>query len=242
MPTSSTEPDFRLDGYEAVNARVDEAFWQHVAINQSDLTRLAEHHSDDGRHSHYVLHDRTVTWGIPGEPQIMALHLQRDPEARTFRFQHAMLPLPVMAQSWLIARGCPADSVRLPDGTGTKPADDATRALEQRLTGDGDHFALLTSYTLDDHPSPQITALLRAVAEEEPLPFRVLLEEADLTSFTHTLREGGFATYHEATSWWENHWRGEAVPLPPAPPSALRTSAPGLPPRAPSAPGPGRTR
>lgn len=124
----SHTPDFRLDGYKAVNPHADKAFWQHIAINQNDLTRLAEHHSDDGRHSHYVLHDRTVTWGIPGEPQLIALHLQRIAESRTFRFQHTTLPLPAMAQSWLIARGCPADAIRLPDDMGTASADDTTRA------------------------------------------------------------------------------------------------------------------
>ncbi|WP_329025803.1 hypothetical protein [Streptomyces sp. NBC_00690] len=239
----SPTPDFRLDGYKAVNPHVDRAFWLHIASNEYDLTLLAKHHRDDGRHSHYVLHDRTATWGIPGEPQLIALHLQRDPAARTFRFEHATLPLPAMAQSWLIARGCPTDSIRrLPDGMGTTPADDTTRALEERLMGDGDHFALLSSYTDDTSASPQITVLLRAVDEAGPLPFRVLLEEIDLTDFTHTLREGGFATFGEATSWWENHWQGQAVPLPPAPPSAVRTAAPGLPPQPPTAPLPGRAR
>ncbi|MFI1886002.1 hypothetical protein [Streptomyces jumonjinensis] len=241
MPSHS--PDFRLDGYEAVNPRVQKAFWQHIDINQNDLIRLADHHSEDGRHSHYVLHDQSVTWGIPGEPQLIALHLQRDPAERTFRFEHATLPLASMAQSWLIARGCPPDAIRLPGDMGTTAADDATRALEERLKGDGDSFALLTSYTDDHHTSHQITVLLRAVDEEEAQPFRVLLEQADLTTFTHTLREGGFDTFKEATTWWESHWRGEGPPLPAISPPARRTSAPGLPPAGPSTtPTPRRAR
>ncbi|MGW6454369.1 hypothetical protein ACWF94_00320 [Streptomyces sp. NPDC055078] len=238
----SLTPDFRVDGYEAVKPLADEAFWQHIAMNQNDLTKLADHHSDDGRHSHYVLHDRTATWGLPGEPQLIALHLQRDPEARTFRFQHARLPLPSMAQSWLIARGCPKDAVRLPTDLGTTPADDATRALEDRLMADGDHFALLTSYTDDGPTAPQTTVLLRAVDEKEPLPFRVLLETADTDAWTHTLVEGGFATFDEATAWWEDHWRGADVPLPALPPPARRTTAPSLPPGPSTAPLPGRAR
>ncbi|MFD9715820.1 hypothetical protein [Streptomyces sp. NPDC059076] len=238
----SPTPDFRLDGYKAVNPQVDEAFRLHIASNEYDLVSLADHHSDDGRHSHYVLHDKSATWGIPGEPQLIALHLQRTPAAGTFRFEHATLPLPAMAQSWLIARGCPPDGIRLPDGTGTTPADDTTRALEERLLGDGDHFALLTSYTDDTSATPQITVLLRALDEAEPLPFRVLLQEVDLDGFTHTLREGGFTTFDEATHWWENHWQGHTVPLPPTPPSAPRTAAPGLPPQPPTAPLPRRAR
>ncbi|WP_329558855.1 hypothetical protein OG711_07830 [Streptomyces uncialis] len=240
MPSHT--PDFRLDGYKAVNPHADKAFWQHIAINQNDLTRLAEHHSDDGRHSHYVLHDRTVTWGIPGEPQLIALHLQRIAESRTFRFQHTTLPLPAMAQSWLIARGCPADAIRLPDDMGTASADDTTRALEERLTRGGDDFVLLTSYTDDTSTKPTTTVLLRALDEGEPLPFRVLLEVVDTDAWTHTLREGAFSSFEEATAWWEGHWSGEAVPLPAPAHPARRTSVPGLPPRPPAVPGPGRAR
>ncbi|WP_416986844.1 hypothetical protein [Streptomyces sp. T028] len=237
MPTSTL--DFRLDDYEAVNDRVDEQFWQHIASEHDMLTVLAEHHTTDDQHSFYVLHNRAVTWGIPGEPQIVALHLKRDTAARTFRFAHAELPLPAMAQSWLIARGCPEARILLPQGMGTTPADDATRALEERLRRDGDHFALLTSYTHDSEPI-QTTVLLRALDERAPVPFRVLLEKADTDTFTHTLREGGFATFEAATTWWEAHWSGEDIPLPAPAPSVRRTTLPAAPARPTPPRGPSR--
>ncbi|MFD9817463.1 hypothetical protein [Streptomyces violascens] len=227
MPTY--EPDFRLDGYDAVNDRVSEQFWQHIDAHQSDFTVLADHHSEDAEHSFYVMHDRSATWGIPGEPQIVALHLKRDVGARTFGFDHKVLPLPAMAQSWLIARGCPEGEILLPQGLGTTPADQATRALETRLRSDGNHFALLTSYTDDTSTPMQTTVMLRAIDERAPLPFRVLLEAADTTAWTHTLREGGFATFEAATQWWEAHWSGEQVPLPTASPAARHTAAPVVP-------------
>ncbi|MFH9071425.1 hypothetical protein [Streptomyces alboflavus] len=235
MPSS---PDFRLDGYDAVNDRVAEQFWQHIDIEATELTVLAEYHTDDERHSYYVLHNGAVTWGIPGEPQLVALHLQRDVQARTFRFQHEQLPLVPMAQSWLIARGCPKDAIGLRPDMGTDAADEATKALEDRLTSDGDHFALVTSYTSDDDPDRvQITVLLAAIDEKAPLRFRVLLEEVDTEHWTHTLREGGFATYEQATAWWQAHWSGEDVPLPTAQ-TATRHSAPSTLPGLPSAPAP----
>lgn len=209
----SYEPDFRLDGYEVVNNNVAEQFWGSIGIEQDDMTVLAEHHSADGEHSFFVMHNRAVTWGIPGEPQIAALHLKRDAATHTFRFASEMLPLPSMAQSWLVARGCPEEEILLPDGMGTAPADDATRALEKRLLSDGDHFALLTSYTYDSEPI-ETTVLLRALDEKAALPFRVLLEEVDSDAWTHTLREGGFQTFEAATQWWEAHWRGDKPPLP----------------------------
>lgn len=234
MPST---PDFRLDGYDAVNDRVAEQFWQHIDIESTELTVLAEHHTDDQRHSYYVMHNRAVTWGIPGEPQLVALHLQRDVEARTFRFQHERLPLPAIAQSWLIARGCPKEAIGLRPDMGTDAADEATKALEDRLTTDGDHFALVTSYTSDDPDRMQITVLLAAIDEKAPLRFRVLLEEVDTEHWTHTLREGGFQTYEQATAWWHAHWSGEDVPLPTAP-LATRHRAPSAMPGIPAAPAP----
>ncbi|MET9294357.1 hypothetical protein [Streptomyces sp. NPDC003077] len=238
----SYEPDFRLDDYQAADDRVDEQFSQHIAGDQDMLTVLAEHHTSDDRHSFYVLHNQSVTWDTPGKPQMVALHLQRDVAARTFRFDHAELPLPAMAQSWLIARGCPEDKTLLSRDTGTAPADDATRTLEERLRGDGDHFALLTSYTRDSPPE-QTTVLLRACDEREPLPFRVLLEEIDTDAWTHTLREGGFTTFEAATRWWEAHWYGEDVPLPAPPASDRRAALPSTPGRpVPPAPPRGHSR
>ncbi|KPC62640.1 hypothetical protein [Streptomyces chattanoogensis] len=224
MPPST--PDFRLDGYEAVNDRVAECFWQHIEIDHRELTVLAEHHTPDDQHSYFVLHNGAVTWGIPGEPQLVALHLQRDVQARTFRFQHTPLPLPSMAQSWLIARGCPKESIGLRADMGPDAADEATTALEERLMSDCDHFALVTSYTDDNPDSMQTTVLLRAIDEKAPVPFRVLLEEVDTDTWTHTLREGTFTTFKEATDWWEAHWSGQGVLLPTAPPAARRTALP----------------
>ncbi|MFE3775262.1 hypothetical protein [Streptomyces sp. NPDC059122] len=83
-----------------------------------------------------------------------------------------------------------------------------TRGLEARLRRDGGHFALLTSYTHDSEPM-QTTVMLRALDERAPLPFRVLLEEVDTETWTHTLSEGAFATFGATTQWWEAHWRGD---------------------------------
>ncbi|WP_420036056.1 hypothetical protein ACN2WE_30980 [Streptomyces sp. cg28] len=226
----STDPDFRLDGYEAVNNVVADQFWMHIGMDQFHMTLLAEHHTDDAQHSYFVMHNRSVTWGIPGEPQLVALHLKRDPAARTYQFDHAELPLPSMAQSWLMARGCPEERILLPDGMGTAAADDATRVLEQRLRSDGDHFALLASYTYDDEPI-ETTMMLRAVDEKAAMPFRVLLEEVDTTTWTHTLREGGFQSFEAATQWWEAHWMGDKPQLPSASPITRATTVPGLPAR-----------
>ncbi|MFP8903909.1 hypothetical protein [Streptomyces atacamensis] len=219
------ELDLRLDGFVAADEQTEKAFRRAIQSEQTELTPLAEHHTPDGA-SYYVLHNRAVTWGIPGEPQLVALHLRRDRETKTFRFDHAALPLPAMAQSWLIHRGCPPEEISLAPGTGTAPADEATRALEQRLMGDGDRFALLHSYTDDDPDHAMTVAVLRCLDERSPSPFRVLHEDVDTDSWTHTLREGGFATSAEAHRWCEDALRGQAPVLPPVQPAARSVPRP----------------
>ncbi|MFC0844716.1 hypothetical protein ACFH04_13510 [Streptomyces noboritoensis] len=221
-------PDFRLDGYQTATPTEEEAFWRHIGVGEFDLSVLAEHHTP--QHSFFVCHDGAATWGHPGEPQIVALHLQRDPATRTFGFDHAVLPLAAMAQSWLIARGCPREAIALRTDIGTDPADETTVALQERVIGDGNTYALLTSYTRDTARPVQTAVMLRSLDPGEQQPFRILLETADLDTWQHTLREGAFPTHQAATDWWDTWTVGEPAPLPrlaPAPRS--HTTPPSVP-------------
>ncbi|MEV5449580.1 hypothetical protein [Streptomyces sp. NPDC052535] len=208
--------DFALDDLDADEERYLD-FYRKVAIHEDMLVPLAQHH--DGRNSYYVLFDRAATWG-PGMPQVLAVHLQRDYEKQTFSFEQAALPLPAMAQSWLIHRGCPPDAISLDPDLGPPPADEATRALERRLAEDGDRYATGYSYTSDDPDDMVIVVVLRARDEQAPSPFRVVVEEVDTGTWTHTLREGGFDTAGEAMQWCDDRLTGEAGLLPPARPAA----------------------
>ncbi|MGW2046228.1 hypothetical protein ACWCPF_13740 [Streptomyces sp. NPDC001858] len=211
------EVDFELDDFDA-DEEMYLDFQRKVAVHEDMLVPLAEHHH--GPHSYYVLFDRSATWGHPGMPQVLAVHLQRDREKRTFTFEHAPMPLPAMAQSWLIHRGCPPAAISLNPDSGPPPADDATRALERRLAGDGDHYAIGYSYTCDDPDDMVVVVALRALDERAPSPFRVVVEEVDTDTWTHTLREGGFDTVGEALQWCDDRLTGEASPLPPVRPAA----------------------
>ncbi|MGW1817025.1 hypothetical protein ACWCQM_26070 [Streptomyces sp. NPDC002125] len=209
--------NFELDDFDADEERSFDFYCQ-VAVHEDMLVPLAEHHS--GPHSFYVLFDRTATWGHPGKPQLLAVRLQRDFEKKTFAFERAALPLPAMAQSWLIQRGCPHEAIGLDPELGPPPADEATRALEKRLADYGDRYAMGYSYTCDD-PDDMVTVVaLRALDERAPSPYRVVVEEVDTDAWTHTLREGGFDTKETALQWCEDRLTGEASPLPPVRPSA----------------------
>ncbi|CAL9415065.1 hypothetical protein SUDANB174_05625 [Streptomyces sp. enrichment culture] len=217
--------DFELDDLDADEERYLD-FYRNVAVHQDMLVPLAEHH--DGPNSFYVLFDRTATWGHPGMPQVLAVHLQREHEKRTFSFEHAPLPLPAMAQSWLLHRGCPHDAIGLDPELGPPPADEATRALERRLVGDGDRYAMGYSHTSDDPNDMVIVVVLRARDEQASSPFRVVVEEVDTQRWTRTLREGGFATAGEALQWCDDRLTGEAGPLPPVRPTATASRPAGV--------------
>lgn len=185
---SIPQVDFELDDFDADEEKYLD-FYRQVAVREDMLVPLAEHHTPNGAHSYYVLFDRTATYGHPGMPQYVAVHLKRDREKETFDFEQALLPLPAMAQSWLIHRGCPPDAIGLNPELGPPPADEATRALERRLAGDGDYYAMGYSYTADD-PDDMVTVVaLCALDERAPTPFRVVVEEVDTAR--GRLRHGG---------------------------------------------------
>ncbi|MFJ9900739.1 hypothetical protein ACIQPR_46190 [Streptomyces sp. NPDC091280] len=248
MPSTASTPasghlpevSFGVDELDA-DEEISRDFNCRVGIHEDMLLPLAEYHTVGGEHSYYVLFDRTATWGHPGGPQYIAVHLNRYHEKRTFDFETASLPLPSMAQSWLIHRGCPADAIGLNPTLGPPAADEATRALERRLAGDGDRHALGYSYTCDDPDDMVTVVVLRALDERAASPFRVVVEEVDTDAWTHTLREGAFAEVEDALTWCDDRLSGTAGPLPPVRPATLATRS-GLLPTAPLPRPPGRSR
>jgi hypothetical protein len=236
------EPDYRLDGYEPADAWIKAVFKEVFDEEQHTLAVLAEHHTPDDAHSYFVLHDTAATWGPPHTSQVLALHLRRDTASSTYRFEHARLPLAAMAQSWLIQRGCPPDVIALGPDVGTQPANDTTRALEQRVRGDADRFSFLDSFTRDDPYDMLTLVVLRSRDESDPARIRVLCEETDLSTGTHTLREGGFATVSDALVRCEQRLGALEMDLPPVDRATPRTRAVASPPAPPAKASLGRSR
>ncbi|MET9105014.1 hypothetical protein [Streptomyces zhihengii] len=246
MSSSEPVPD-RASNPESVAFEVDHLdadedvlldFYQQVG-DADMLVPLAEHHTANGVHSYFVLFDRTATFDHPGTVAYRAVHLRRDLEQRTFAFEQAVLPLPALAQSWLIHRGCRPDAITLNPDLGPPAADETTRSLERRLAGDGDHYAMGYSYTRDGPEDMVTIVVLRALDEHAPSPCRVVVEEVDSSAWTYTLREGGFSSVGEALQWGEDRLAGNAGPLPPV----RRSTTPARPsavPKAPPVRAPGR--
>ncbi|MEW1551626.1 hypothetical protein [Streptomyces tsukubensis] len=212
--STSTVPDYRLDGFTAATAEFERDFF-HTTLSDDSFVPLAAHHTADDRDSYLLFFDRSATWGVPGSPAYVALHLTRDTELGTFRFSQETHPLVPLGQRWLIEQGCPPDGTELTNTHGLKPADPLTTRLEDRLrSGPEDRLEVLDHYTDDE----ETWALLRDTdPDSAELPYRVFLEEVSFQGNTYTVREGAFATADAADDWLHDR----DTPLPPASAPAL---------------------
>ncbi|WP_405988384.1 glycosyl hydrolase [Streptomyces sp. NBC_00986] len=205
---AADELDFRLDDFEPADTaseRAEEAFWP------GDLTVLARHHTTPyGSHSFVVAHDRSITWGIPGDPQVVAIVVARDLSLNTFTFESAYHATVAFAQNWLIERGCPPEQITQVDGNFMKPADDLTVRIEQQIRESGARYEILASHTSDFDPCETWT--LTRDSSSDQAPIRVFLEEGDVDAHTYTMREGAFADEDTARNWLED--RSNPLPQP----------------------------
>ncbi|QPP05164.1 hypothetical protein G4Z16_00770 [Streptomyces bathyalis] len=229
MPDNSPLDHFRIDSLEPADEDQADLFYWQITLSVPELTVLAQHHQ--GNESFLALHDGTMTWDIPGSPQLIAVHLTREERAGTFRYASARMPLLPLAEQWLVARGCPAEKIRTPpDSRGAQAADTSTRALEAKLAASPGRYEILDHYT-DDTIDHETTVLLHdhhpSAARQ---PYRLLLEQVDLDAFTYTLREGAFATEDAAQQGLQDR----PGPLP-GPASATASTLP-RPPAAPHRP------
>lgn len=205
----SSELDFRLDGFEPADADSEYAEKQFWA---GDLTVLAEHHAPrNGSDSFIAAHDASVTWGVPGEPQICAIKVARDLDQNTFTFESTYHSSVSFAQNWLIERGCPPDRISQVSDDFMQPADDLTARVEQKLRTSSDRYQVLDSYTSDYDPCETWTLTRDSLAAQAPI--RVFLEEGDYDAHTYTMREGAFPDEEAARHWLDD--RSTALPQPP---------------------------
>ena len=211
----TAEPDFALDGLDPADLASEQA---ESVLWAGDLHVLAEHHTPDRSRSYVVAHDTSVTWGVPGSPQVAAITISRDLERGTFTLEseyHAGLPF---AQAWLIERGCPPDRITVPDGMFIEPADDLTLRTEQKIRDAGPRYDVLDTYTRDYDPYESWTLARDTLATQDPI--RLFLEQDNPEAFTYTLREGAFPDEDTAQTWLDNR----DTPLPQAPEKHLDTA------------------
>lgn len=218
----TSELDFRLDDFEPADANseyAEQRMWS------GDLTVLAQHHTTpNGSHSYVVAHDGSVTWGVPGEPQVVAIKVARDLSLNTFTFESAYHATVSFAQNWLIERGCPTERITQVGDGFINPADGLTVRIEQQIRTSGKQYEVLDTQTSDYDPCETWTLTRDSRAAQAPI--RVFLEAADFDADTYAMREGAFADEDAALNWLDN--RGDPVPEPPeyqGDAAALRTRA-----------------
>jgi hypothetical protein len=173
---------------------------------------LAEHHTTpEETHSYLVAHDRSMTWGVPGDPALVAIKITRDPHERTFTFETANHANLAFAQNWLVERRCPPERIAKASGDFMKPADDLTLWIEQQIRESGSRYKVLDSWTSDFAPCETWTLTRDSSAAQAPI--RLFLEEGNPDAHTYTMREGAFADEAAARHWLED--RRSPLPQPP---------------------------
>ncbi|WP_431949519.1 hypothetical protein [Actinacidiphila sp. bgisy167] len=216
-------PDYRIDGFEAVSEQIEEDFFS-VTLSDDVFVALAEHHSDDGRDTYLLYHDRAAIWDTPGTAEYVAFHLTRDVERRTFDFAYERAPVVPLAQNWLIRRGCPPEATMPTRNHGPRPADALTSRLEDLLRTNPDgRYEVVDHYT--DNPGyfdfgSEVRTLVRdSHPDSAHAPYRLFLEETVKDFRSYTMREGEFAGAEAADAWAMD--RTAPLPLAPAPESVV---------------------
>ncbi|MFF8805571.1 glycosyl hydrolase [Streptomyces omiyaensis] len=201
--------DFDLDELaptDDASADAVERFWS------GDLRALSQHHTTpNGSHSFVVAHDQSVTWGVPGAPQVMAIAVARDLNRFTFTLETSYHATVSFAQAWLVERGCPPEKIAKIHGDVVKPADDLTLQVERQIRESGTRYEVLDTHTSDFDPSETWT-LTRDTRPSEAA-IRVFHEAWDHVAGTYTMREGAFADVDTARSWLDD--RDGPLPEPP---------------------------
>ncbi|MGY4954828.1 hypothetical protein [Streptomyces nigrescens] len=216
-------PDYRIDGFEAATEQTEDDFFS-VTLSDDMLVPRAEHHSADGRDTYLLLYDRAAIWDIPGTAEYVTLHITRDTAQRTFDFAHKRHPVIPLAQNWLIRQGCPAESAKLSNNHGPRPADVLTARLEDMLRANpNDRYTVLDHST--DNPCSfefgiEVSTL---VHDSHPAsahaPYRVFLEETTKDFRSYTVRQGAFPAAEAADTRVRE--RSTPLPLAPAPDGAI---------------------
>ncbi|WP_217559125.1 glycosyl hydrolase [Streptomyces sp. GbtcB6] len=205
----SNELDFHLADLEPADADSEDA---EQRLWSGDLTVLAEHHTTPyGSHSYVIAHDRSVTWGVPGAPQIVAIKVARDLSLNTFTFESTYHATLSFAQNWLIEHGCPPDRVAQVRWDFMKPTDDLTLWLDQQIRESGARYEVIDSWTSDSDPCETWTLTRDSSASQAPI--RVFLEEGNHEARTCTIREGAFDDEAAARNWLDD--RSSPLPQPP---------------------------
>ncbi|MGW1539780.1 glycosyl hydrolase [Streptomyces sp. NPDC002309] len=201
--------DFDLDDLSPADDASQEAM---ETFRADDLTILSQHHTaPSSSHSFVLAHDRSITWGTPGEPHLVAIAVARDLSRSTFTFETSYHAAASFAQSWLVLRGCPPKRIARVGDDFVKPADDLTLQVEQQIRGSGTRYEFLGSYTSDDHRAETWTLVRDSRAAQSSI--RIFLEEWDHDASTYTMREGAFTDVYDAQAWLDE--RRGPLPEPP---------------------------
>ncbi|WP_055591445.1 hypothetical protein, partial [Peterkaempfera griseoplana] len=157
---------------------------------------------EDGPYAALVAADQSAVWGPPGQADTLAVHIRFGiPEERLFTLDLTRTYSIALAERWLVHthRVDPRDFVRSP-GT-VRPADAATREIEERTRTSGDRYQLLDAAL--NHTTLTCAILLKDTKSGTTLPYLVQVQWPDDGTGYH-ITETPFRDEYSARRWMEH--------------------------------------
>jgi hypothetical protein len=209
-------PDFCISGYAPADPSTEQVL---AVLSAAELSTVVDHHTDTA--SYLLMYDTTATWYDP-KPQVRTVAVYRFPQHGTFALDSSVHTGIAFAQRWLADRGCPLEAVSVAGNDRARPADGATRRVEDKIRAESGRYDLVQVFHEDLDDTCDSWTLVRDRAANQ-VPVRVFLQQGDLDERTYTLREGAFPDAATALAWLADR----TEPLPPAPeqPPVQRVSA-----------------
>ncbi|MGA5704541.1 hypothetical protein [Peterkaempfera bronchialis] len=191
-----------------------------MASFYEDSPPLRQQHSAD-RSFYLFLDEHSWSGDLPGPPQVLAVHVQRQPGRGLALVEHSFEAMVPLAQRWLLARGADRTALDVSSGIYARPASEATLLAEERLRTLG-RYEVLDHFTYDWEPSPAWVLALDRHEHDPDLPYRVfhrdfgpyqrnavgfLQPSPDAASYSVT--EHAFRTLNDVEVWTratDRHW------------------------------------
>jgi len=185
-------------------------------VQAIDWHPVARSGSAQDRHEWLVLYDSSACFGLPGQDDVVAVHLVRDHATRTYTADRATFSCVARAEGWLRARGA-GDLTRECNKAG--PDDDITRGIEDRVRQGFGHHDRVHSFV--DHAAMTARTVYLDRAARDPAQAFVAHVNYMASADTYAIREQSFATADQAIRWADEY----PLPQPRTELSSDRTAA-----------------
>jgi hypothetical protein len=207
------------DSYDPFDLRDFEPLTEQCAQSIDTLKYLEEteplriQHSAD-RSFYLILDEMAMAGDLPGPPQVLAVHVERDRAQGRARVEHHFTAMVPLAQLWLVEHGADLSAVAVRSGIYARPTGSATLRAEERLRTAG-RYEVLAHFTYTWEPSESWVLALDRHQPDPHQPYRVFHREVgpcrpsaggfalepDPVRASYTVTEHGFGSLDAVQEW-----------------------------------------